>query len=635
MFPWFLRTFDPLLWLALALVWTLVWRSRGDSVRSTAEIFFLGLVAMLPLQAMTLQFLSVDESGIGADLLGRYPETSVNFGGFKISYLILRPLGAVLQGATGWSDDLILRLLKAAHACLGAGLFAFAFRLLPHRKRRRRVMQMIACLGFLTPSVYFANKILNYDALSNAFSLVSVIACWRSFQTGDRAWAVGAFLAAALGFAEKVTALPFLIVALVALGWCTREGGWRELARVHAFAFCWLVAPVILVILEIGVLTPGGQWGKAVSDGFGGLLVWTMPLRNFGLIKALLSPVWAQALFSLGVLAALLSMPGWPRLRRWVAALQSWARAGAGEMLLTRLPRIGLVAVLLLGLLAPHLVSPRWMAPHNVAPGLVTTTPLNGWSFNFETTNPLIHTVSYFMTCAWQLVEWWPSVVMGLVILPFLRGSWSNRRLANWLLLCGLGYLFFFVLTKNPPGHRYVAPGGVVLVTGLMVMGIGWLESFRPRVQYGLLSGCLALALLDLGRYWPCAGAFRPAVMRYPVTEEVEFGDAKAPWLGWGEEVALAAHLMREHRASGVTVPKLHLAYGRLLGFGDIESQVIKLNEEGLVEGGRASDWVLLNRTVRLLQPRPVGEPVFTIRYDGWPVAWVYPLGEVFPEVVK
>jgi hypothetical protein len=634
MFPWFLRTFDPVLWFSLALVWTLVWRRAGEPLRSMGVTFGLGLVAMLPLQAMTLQFLTVDEGGIGVDLLGRYPMTSVNFGGFKISYLVLRPISAFFQVATDWSDDLILRVVKGLHTLLGAGLFGLAFRILPHQPAERRRMQMLACLGFLTPSIFFANKILNYDAISNGFSLVSTITCWRYWQTGHRSWAVAAFLSAALGFAEKVTALPFLIVALVALGWSTTGRARKELWRVYAFAFTWLVAPVLLVILQMWTLSFGGTLGRAVSDSFGGLLVWTMPLRNFGFIKALLGPVWARAVFSLVVLGALLWLPGWPALRNRVRAGLDFVTARDWENRGQRFLRLGLVTTVLLGLVAPHLVSPLWMAPHNVAPGVVTTTPLNGWIMNFDTTSPVKHAVSYFLTCCWQLSEWWPTILLGAVIVPFFVGSWPNRRLAYWLLLCGLGYLLFFVLTRNPPGHRYVAPGGVVMVVGVLLVLGGFVSRYRPSLQYAILAGCIGLAMLDLGRYWPCSGAFRPAAMVYPVSEEVEFADAKAPWLGWGEEAALAAHIMRERRAAGQEVQKLYLAYGRLLGFNDVPFEVIKLNAKVAVEGGRASDWVLINRTMRLLQPRPVGEPIFVIRYDGWPVAWVYRLGEVFPEVL-
>ncbi len=635
MFPWFLQTFHPAHWLTLAVVWTLVWRRSGESTKSLGVTFAVGMVAMLPLQAMMLQFLTVDAAGIGADLLGRYPRSSVNFGGFKITFLMLRPVIAFLQMATDWSDEVLLQFMKAAHAWLGVALFSLAFRLIPHKPGQWRQQQMIACLGFLVPSVFFANKILNYDSVSNAFALLSAIASGRYWLSRDRSWAVAAFLSAAVGFAEKVTALPFLIVALVALGWSTEDRRWRELGRVYAFALFWLIAPVVAVIVQLWTLSFEGTPGRAVADGFGGLLVWTMPLRNFSFMKTVLTPLWAQSFFSLGVLAVLLWLPGWPPVRSRLEAFLDSPAARALETRGARLLRWSVAAIVVLGLVAPQLVSPKWMAPHNVAPGIVTTTELNGMSVNFDTTDPLIHAASFFLSCSWQVLEWWPTLVIGLVLFLFIGGGEGKKhRLAYWLILCGAGYLVFFVLTRNPPGHRYVAPGGIVLVVGLLMVFQGFLSKFRIPVQHATMVGCIALTLLELGRYWPCSGAFRPVVMSYPVSEEVPFGDAKAPWLGWGEEVSLVAHVMRERRAAGETVPALFIMYGRLLGFPDLDCKTIVLRD-GAIPGARPGDWVLLNRTMKLLHPRQKAKALFTLRYSGWPVAWVYKVGDVFPEAVK
>jgi hypothetical protein len=265
---------------------------------------------------------------------------------------------------------------------------------------------------------------------------------------------------------------------------------------------------------------------------------------------------------------------------------------------------------------------------------VITTTPLNNLSVNFDTTNPLVHTVSYFMACSWQMVEWWPTVVIGLVMLLFLVSPRANSNLSYWLLLCGLGYLVFFVLTRNPPGHRYVAPGGIVLVAGLMLVLEDFVARFRFPLQVAALAGCIVLTLLEMGRCWPCAGAYRPVLMPYAVSEEVKYGDAKAPWLGWGEEVALVAHTIRERRAAGETVPKLCLLYGRLLGFPDVDTEMIAKNN-GLLEGGQATDWVILNRSMKVQRPYPEAKVMLTIRNDGWPIAWVYRLGDVYPQIMN
>jgi hypothetical protein len=122
--------------------------------------------------------------------------------------------------------------------------------------------------------------------------------------------------------------------------------------------------------------------------------------------------------------------------------------------------------------------------------------------------------------------------------------------------------------------------------------------------------------------------------MPYAVSEEVAYGDAKAPWLGWGEEVALVAHTIRERRAAGQTVPKICLLYGRLLGFPDLDWKMIARNN-GHFEGGQATDWVILNRSLKVQQPQPEAEVILTIRNEGWPIAWVYRLGDLYPQFVK
>jgi hypothetical protein len=612
LFSYLFQTLNPLLWLSLGLVWVAVWFQRSDLWSARLKSLAIGLVATLPVQAMTLQWCSVDGVSIAEDLLGRYPQFSVNFGGFKISYLLLRPLAAFAQ--TFQAGDALVQLIKALHCLLATALFAACFRILPIADSSRHLQQLVACLGFLVPSLFFPTKILNYDALSNGFALLAAIAAGRCFLLGHRRWAWIALAAGALGYAEKVSAVPFLFVALVAMGWASSDRSWQGTARSVGLSLGIVLAPALIVVPALLVFaTPG----PACQDTFGSLLIWTYPLRQLPVLQGLTRSVGGQVVFSLAAIAGLVLAPRyWPHAishrfgewRKWVA----WGVSG----------------VTLLGCLAPHLISPEWMFAHNVPPGIVTSTPLNGLCTTYGTTLGAVHVLANLLHCCWQLTEWLPTVILiGLIVTPILLKD-AATPLGSWLFLAGLGYLFFYALTRNPVGHRYLTPAGIALVLGLLEQWSVSLRQWPERRTLTVLAIAIACTGLELGRYWPCVGPFRPMVMPYRVTTPPGYADAKAPWMGWGEEAALSAYGLPGRNEV------LHVGYGRVLGVPGPEIKGLPGPGERFLAGAAPDELVLISRSqvITGLVRWPRAEPQHRVTLDGWDEAWVFRVGDVFPE---
>lgn len=613
-------TISPALWLAVSIVWVFLWKDRVFTWKYSLITFGIGLLATLPVHAFTLHFLTVDAASIGNDLFGRYPEYSVNYGGFKVSYIILRPLVELLQLFGLETKESILQIIKSVHLLISVGLAGLGLRMVLSSVNVSIYTRQALCgIGFLVPCLFFSAKILNYDSMSNGLALVAMICCWNAIERHSVRWAYAGLALASCAYAEKSTAFLFLLVSVGVVGWVCSTGTPGKTIRIVGTVWGIILLPSVLVFSVLLMFVPGISIPVAADDVFSSVLVGFYPLLQLPGAGVVLEQWWVQLIVIFAATVFLIFFSRWQILPR--------VFKGFGGHV-----RLILMLVVLLGLLSPYLISPNFIHAHNLPVGIQATPPANDMVISYESENRIKHFFSYALHNLWLMVEWWPTVAILFGISVFFLKRLRLPGISIWMLGLGIIYTVLYIGVQAPPGHRYIGVAGNFFVFGLLVVAAHQLKSVAVRSRVVVLLTCSLLVGIELCRYWPCVGAFRPMVMRYTVSDPPVYGDAAAPWLGWGEESALATAILdKQLEDSGL---QFFAGYGDVLVDSGFKFHGCPENGQ-FMDGAEFDDLLIVSRSQRIrgLTSPPLGvSSILEIGWDGWVSAWVYRVGEYYPD---
>ena len=178
------------------------------------------------------QFTTVDERRILRQLLAWGADSPVrewNAGALRTSVALLAPVCKLIQwGAPNWDLVTRLALLKNVHWYLGFVLFLWIGRLAQRALalERNLLHWLLLCYGVLLLPVHLmALKILNYDQFALHFSLISLLAIVIALREDRLSFAYLSVACGYLGAQEKLSASPFLLVAMILLAYLLLRRG--------------------------------------------------------------------------------------------------------------------------------------------------------------------------------------------------------------------------------------------------------------------------------------------------------------------------------------------------------------------------------------------------------------------------
>jgi 4-amino-4-deoxy-L-arabinose transferase-like glycosyltransferase len=219
-------------------------------------------------------------------------------------------------------------VLIAAMYLLGRQLFS------------RAVGRGAALLLAVSPSAVFFGRVPMTDTPMIACSTLAVLGYVRYFETGSRAWAIGAAIAAAGAWLLKIPAL-LILGPIMAVAWQTR--GWRLISDrlfIAGLVLAFLVTAAwywhALRLYEqtgwtVGIWHQAGQHPPAIAASTGPpstFSLWSTRelLKNPAFYERLLDRAWSIHLTPLGLAGALFGLIRAAQVRHGVIAL-TWLLA--------------------------------------------------------------------------------------------------------------------------------------------------------------------------------------------------------------------------------------------------------------------------------------------------------------------
>jgi hypothetical protein len=591
------------------------------------------------------QFTTADEKRILRETLQWSAGCEIkewNLGANRTSTLFMAPAACIVRvWPSEWPLERRLALLKNIHWALGFILF-LALVVLAHRAFDL-AHQPVSWLLFvyvllLLPVHLMALKIVNYDKLSLDFSMISLLLVILAAHKNHLLPAHAAVVAGYLGAQEKLSASPFLLLAMIALAYLVLRR-----VRVSWRAGYAILAPLGLCAF-VGGLTTFGAIATRSFDTRG------FRYLGFDIVDPLVSWVWLlhRALIGgsnfvdyrwvhLGVVVAtflactcglLLLRP----LTRTVNASINDAKRAAALLTL-------LAIVLAAGLWGTFAVVGFWHPHHPIEkdqfhPG----GELNRVVLHFAAHTHAQHVARAVGFHYAVFLNALPTVVLGTGVLLLLsrlqRRKWPAPWSTDLLLATALLVPLAWAALNMPFGHRYLNFALLLLTLAVLVALLKSVATWK-RWQRLTVAGSIALAtLLEVLPFAPAYFAFRPiwSPHAYPDAQVPIPGRLNPTWLGWGEETMLCANMLQRQIADGrIEISGqpvvLYVAY-----FCDWLNPSPRLDVRPLAEHMAElqyspTEYYLLNRSavVQRMWAFPDNTtPEFVLSYRGYVQAWVF-----------
>lgn len=464
--------------------------------------------------------------------------------------LLAAPLGFLSQ-TVGITGPALKGIAKGLHVMSGYLLFlaihGAAARLFAPTRNRALFFVIFFCTLLLLPMNLVALRVFNYDLLALGFGILSYFVLADAWLRRDLKGCRTSILFAALAAQEKISASPFLLLAIIAYTVLASRSGSLPSIAIRSLKANLIACAVFLGTGLVAVLS-GAQEHLVFSVRllFYPLVGWALPIvSSFSLGSAVEHyPLWALGL-QLGVPGAVAW--GMERLKGRIRRIEWHSTVSYAAI-------FAAAAIAALGIYGTFVMKAYWAPMAPIAPGnFVPANSFNGLIMHFEAASAVTHKVS---TLIWSLSVFLnavPTLIWaGVAILFFLpRSGKPSRTIAVFLRITLLGALalpFAFGLSSAPVGNKYLQIPICLLACVAAVAFFHWLSGMDPRkrvVAGAAMIGCLIFEIIPFA---PLYAAFRPIWINYDqdYNSTPIVGRLNPSWIGWGEEAMIAGKLIQD-----------------------------------------------------------------------------------------
>ncbi len=605
-----------------------------------------GAVALLSLPALYLaaergsQFTTADEHRILSETLNWARGSDArewNLGAFRTSTAILTPVAQIIRTwPAHWQPEERLALLKNLHWMCGfAAFLGLLMAIHSAFQLRHGLASWLVCVYglLLFPVHLMALKIVNYDELALQLSVLSLfllIIAWRDDRAGYGLLAVAL---AYFGAQEKLSASPFLLLAMsvsTCLAWRRRR--WLQ-GAVAPLLVCGAAGTLTTLVALATRSFDSSGFRAAWLDSIDPLISWVWVLHRFLLgQRDVMAYRWIDLVITeavvLGAAGLLRALPS----ARRAAAIGGKARFRAAALLAL------LLIMLSVGMYGTFAVVGYWHPYFPLQPGQYDPGgEINRVTLHFAADSGWGHLLR---AGAFHCAVFYNVLPTALLGLAFWVLGWRLRTAdaagfgrADVLLLAALLVPLAYAVIRMPFGHRYM---NFALLVWAAVVIASWLRIVDDRTTrwkntVGLLfSAAITLEVLPFA---PAYFAFRAiwSPHAYPDALVPEVGRLNPTWLGWGEETMLGGELLsrwvREGRVPAAPPPTLYVAYYAAWLNPSSNVMVKPLGKNIRAIRYEADEYFLVNRSAYVQNartfPRDV-QPEAVIDFRGYVQAWIF-----------
>jgi hypothetical protein len=540
-------------------------------------------------------------------------------------------------------------LWKAIHWAQGValiGLLHFLIASLFSIKKSSIFAGLFFGIMLTLPSNVLALKVFNYDLLSMLFALISLFAMLLAHSKNSIPFSFLAIATATLGAQEKLTASPFLILAIISHG------------------YLWAHQNTAKISIPRSLTGVFGALLCAMSIGFGGTLyIWAIRQGNipaeFWLMSfdPIDSWIWVFSMFSfgsttlgsrshptvLGLLcsiailflgAVFISYMG--RFFRYNPTGKNFVSFASKAAELSNKLTFGIfLLIFCLGLYGVFFVQAYWHPFFPVLPGhYMPVGQFNDAKWHFGAPTFFSHLFRFVcFSCAVFIVAT-PSVLTGAAFYSLLQRKKSitnplQTLLLNGLLIFSLTVPIVFGFVQIPVLQKYMNIGlclfGIIIVIKLSIH----LHRYSPATQLWASTILGVLLVLETWPFGSLYASFRPFWATFADPGIGVAGKINPSWVGWGEEIMIAGKRIRQITSDPIT---LYAAYtGDWLQQDPTISTVQFYNVTPAIDRNSFRytnhDYYVINRSILVQQaakfPSTV-QPIDTISYRGFTQAWIF-----------
>jgi hypothetical protein len=630
--------------LSLAALFAAAARCCPTGWRAAAGVALLSLPALYLAAERGSQFTTADEQRILSETLQWARGSAVrewNLGAFRTSTALLAPVARVVRTwPDAWRLEDRLAFLKNFHWFCGFLVF-LGLVVLTHQAfelRHRPVSWLMCVYGMLLLPVHLmALKIVNYDEFAlqlSVLSLLLIIVACRDDRLRYAQLAVGV---AYLGAQEKLSASPFLLLAMAAFAYLVLRRGWSGRRLVYA-----VLGPLVICGAAGGLTTLVALATRSFdSSGFRApwldlldpLISWVWIVHRFVLEQRDLT---AYRWLDLGVVVAtflggacvalVLRSTGRALAARWTGRRRSAVLLGL------------LLFTFLVGLWGTFGVVGYWHPYHPLLPGQFDPGgEMNRATLHFAADSRATHLLRASAFHYAVFFNALPTALLGLAVWVLL---WRMRRVgatglwpADLLLLLAPLVPGAYALLSMPFGHRYMNFALLLLAVAVIASYLKAIEAGQ-RWWHKAVAGLVGVAItLEVLPFAPAYFPFRPiwSPHAYPDALVPEVGRLNPTWLGWGEETMLGGELLaqwvRTGRIPATPRPVLYVAYYAPWLNPSSAVEVKSLTEHAREIRYADNEYFLVNRSTYVQNARafPAGvPPEDVISFRGYVQAWIF-----------
>jgi hypothetical protein len=653
-----------------AVLFMYLWRSSRQ-VRNAAIITIAIVPALYLSIETTSQFLTVDEIYIireTADLDFHYINQWYA-GANRTTDVFLGAFSRVVRTVFAPGEARLKMALKLAHFAAG-----FLILLLIHRLGTRWVSApggfwpwsiMFFYGALLLPVSAVALKVFNYDLFSMNLGILALFLIAAAFREKRSRYALLAVVSSYLAAQEKLAASPILVFCCALYGiYFVSNGSGFSAVKMFIFDLRGVAVALATGLLSVGIVALAGT-----GDFPRSFITRT--------IDPFIIPLWQVLRFAFGITV----QNGFSYMRYGALLLAACVLTFTLSMALSISYRALLKSPMRSRLSIIVRRTNYLLAAAVLTAGVVSTffVRMHFGMFSAETHYPFIHTSPFNNTITWfgatdvghhllmaigyayaVFVNALPSVFWLMVAFVFFVGRkkpsstftpWYVEAAFTVILLVPLAW----GISQFPLSNRYL---NIFIFLMSLIVGIKFIHtvSLLPKkTAVPVISMAVVLLAAEIMPFKPVFTAFRPVWSSFPDTiPEPTLGNPS--WVGWGEDVMVAGKKIEKllygkstglcQDSDGIVLYTLY-AGDYLTASGNLpfaikyvlkDSSFYRYDaEKELARSGKtclksqvAYDTCALFLVNRynfiidaLLFPRTV-EPLFTIRYRGYPQAWVW-----------
>ena len=511
----------------------------------------------------TSQFSDVDGYKRIQDVywLGKASMEAWEKGAMRTTSAFLGPIASLIRKIPSITEPNGLAILKCLHWLGGFIIILCIYFVIKkyyiHEPGKRVFSFIYPWFLLLMPATITSLKIFKNDLYAMGFAVLSLLIISAAIKERSTHLAIIAIPIAYLGAQEKLNAAPFLVLAIIVLGWL-RYKATNKLRNIFLGVVGGFIISIFVGILCFGLVyivrhgnVINNYW-VGITEPFGfwiyPIIMAIIPLKLSGSIF----PSFVNAII-LPLISALLIFSGASlgyvfdkiKLGNKFAPF-IWLEKSEIKIIITLL-----LLVIIFGVYGTFYVQAYWDPYAPILTGEYhAPSSLNNVTYHYKAFSYLQHmfrSVSFSSSVFMNAIPsiYWVALVIGLLLIirnRIMEGRRGDKLILFSMLFFSLAFPFMFGILQIPPANKYFNIGlmlfsicSVILLTHCYT----YFNKLNSKISNFVI---IILPLLLLGEilpFGPVFGGFQPIWSKYPDPTIPELGQVNPSWVGYGEEAML------------------------------------------------------------------------------------------------